>query len=94
MALYPKNKKHQHLKEWDSLEFDRTYNPDNYVIHAGIYRCEVCGCEIGHPGDGNLPPYDPPHHPHEPIDWPIVWRLIVSAKHPHREFNYLEKQEE
>ena len=92
MALYPKNPKYYHLKEWDSLEFERTYNPANNVIRAGIYRCEVCGLEIAHPGDGELPPYQPPHHTHEPIDWPIEWRLIVSTNHPFREFNFLEEQ--
>lgn len=91
MALYPKNPQYYHLKEWDSLEFERKYYPGNYVIHAGIYRCEVCGREIGHAGDGNLPPYNPPHHTHED-NWPIEWRLIVSAKHPFREFNFLEGQ--
>lgn len=93
MALYPKNPEYYHLEEWDSLVFAKTYYPGNNVIHGGIYRCEVCGCEIGHPVGSNLPPYNPPHHTHEPINRPIEWRLIVSINHPYKVINYLEKQE-
>lgn len=86
MALYPKNKKYYYLKEWDSTEFEHTYNPEEFALVAGIYRCEICGHEIGHPGNAALPPYKPPNHPHKPPEeWrPILWRLIVSANHPHK----------
>jgi hypothetical protein len=86
MALYPKNPKYYFLKEWDSLEFEDLFYPEQEALHAGIYRCEVCGHEIGHPGNSPLPAYKPPNHLHEGSyeGKDIVWRLIISTHHQYR----------
>ena len=83
-------KNDKYLRKWDSTVFDKPFNPKQKAHIAGIYRCEGCGCEIGHPGDSPLPPYD--HHPHKPGDGAFLWWLIVSVNLPYRAFESVEGQ--
>jgi hypothetical protein len=60
----------------DNPAFDTIHQPGATPPFAGIYRCEVCGHEIGTAGGQPLPPQT--HHPHERGS--ITWRLIVATR--------------
>ncbi len=65
------------LTERNSEEFDLEYGPKDHALYAGIYRCFVCGREMFHKGDSNLPPKDKQQddHPHR-------WKLFISLNDP------------
>lgn len=86
MAQYHPKYINDFLKEWEDDEFTIPRGPGEYVIRAGIYRCESCGAEIGHPGNGKLPDHyeDDPH-------W-HTWKLIVSANYPFKRINHPQKK--
>jgi hypothetical protein len=76
MALY---KYQQFLTISQHANFDTLHSPGGNAPDAGIYRCEVCGHEIGIAKGHTLPPQS--HHQHTSGAGPIRWRLIVAATH-------------
>lgn len=68
----------QFLNENDHANFDTLRHPGSEAPDAGIYRCEVCGHEIGIAQGHILPPQT--HHQHSQGQGPIQWRLIVSTE--------------
>ena len=70
-------KKGTRLPEGNSQTFDRPYGPKEYALYAGIYRCDICGREIIHAGDCDLPPQDKTQDNH----W-HSWKLLVSINNP------------
>ncbi len=84
MALYYSKYLNNVLKASDDdLEFTIPRGPGENVIRAGIYRCEICGAEIAHPGNGELP-----DHTGNDLHW-HTWKLIVSTDYPYKRINYL-----
>ena len=73
MALY---KYSQHLTQSQHAAFDGSESPGNAASNPGIYRCIVCGDEIGIAKGHTLPPQN--HHQH-PNRESILWRLLVCA---------------
>lgn len=57
--------------------FDDLCSPGTEAANPGIYRCTVCGDEIGIAKGHTLPPQN--HHQHKPGLGPIKWQLIVCA---------------
>lgn len=74
MALY---KNGNHLKQSMHAAFDEAISPGVITANPGIYRCTVCGDEIGIAKGHTLPPQN--HHQHKPGHGPIKWQLIVCA---------------
>lgn len=74
MALY---KHGQQLAQSQHQAFDALLTPGTTAANAGVYRCAVCGDEIGIAKDHTLPPQN--HHQHPPGHGPIRWRLLVCA---------------
>jgi len=74
MALY---KHGQLLTQSQHEEFDKLRSPGVSAANAGIYRCAVCGDEIGIAKGHTLPPQN--HHQHGPGQGPIKWQLLVFA---------------
>jgi hypothetical protein len=71
-------KKGTRLPESNSQKaFNRQYSPKEYALYAGIYQCDICGCEIIHAGDCDLPSQDKSQDNH----WHI-WKLLVSINNP------------
>ena len=58
--------------------FDLLQEPGVDAADAGIYRCEVCGQEIGIAQTHKLPPQS--HHTHAAGSGPIRWQLIVATQ--------------
>ncbi len=77
MALY---KYIQYLAQSNDGAFDILHEPGTRAPHAGIYRCEGCGHEIGIAQGHVLPPQN--HHQHTYAQGSILWRLIVYAQTP------------
>ena len=67
-----------HMHHTTSGEFDKLLSPGNAAPHAGIYRCAICGHEIGIAEGHTLPPQT---HPKHPANKPIQWQLQVFAMH-------------
>lgn len=57
--------------------FDTLWGPGGIAPDSGIYRCEVCGYEIGLSKGHPLPTQN--HHPHPPNARMIRWRLVAAA---------------
>lgn len=74
MAQY---KHGQHLTQSQHEAFDARLSPGTVTINAGIYRCAVCGDEIGIAKGHTLPPQN--HHQHAPGLGPVQWQLLVFA---------------
>ncbi|KVM18322.1 hypothetical protein WL05_19330 [Burkholderia ubonensis] len=51
-----------YFKSGSGREFSEGLPPGSEAVFAGIYRCAVCGEEIGIAKSDTLPPDD--HHPH------------------------------
>jgi hypothetical protein len=77
MALY---KDQRHLAHSTDQAFDALHPPGSANMHAGIYRCEGCGREIGIAHLHTMPPQS--HHAHTMIQGSIRWRLIVATQNP------------
>ena len=75
MALY-KNREFMELS--DDPAFDTLLKPGTVATWPGIYRCDVCGHEIGIAASHTLPSQN--HHQHAYGKGPIQWRLVVSHK--------------
>lgn len=75
MAQY---KYSQHLQKSDSSAYDELHAPGAEARNAGIYRCVVCGDEIGIAKGHTLPPQN--HHQHAPGLGKIEWQLLVFAQ--------------
>jgi hypothetical protein len=75
MALY---KHGQHLTQSQDAAFDIRISPGDAAANAGVYRCAVCGDEIGIAKGHTLPPQN--HHQHRPGLGPIQWQLLVFAQ--------------
>ncbi|MFT8419215.1 MAG: hypothetical protein ABF636_10375 [Acetobacter sp.] len=54
-------------------------SPGDRAEYAGIYRCTGCGHEIAIAKGHIMPPQN--HHSHGLLNGPILWQLIVAAKH-------------
>lgn len=67
----------QHLTQSQHAAFDTLVSPGNAAANAGIYRCVVCGDEIGIAKGHTLPPQN--HHQHAPGLGPVQWKLAVFA---------------
>jgi hypothetical protein len=67
-----------YLGQNDGQAFDTLHQPGQAAPNAGIYRCEVCGHEIGIAYGHILPPQS---HSQHPPGQQIQWRLIVFAVH-------------
>ena len=74
MALY---KTANFLKHSTHANFDKTYSPGDPTPDPGIYKCIVCGDEIGIAKGHTLPPQN--HHQHRPGLGSIKWQLIVCS---------------
>jgi len=75
MALY---KEPKFIEKSDDKAFDQLNSPGTSAPWPGLYRCEVCGHEIGIASGHTLPAQN--HHQHKPGEGAIQWRLIVSHK--------------
>ena len=67
----------QHLTQSQHAAFDTPVSPGTAAANAGIYRCVVCGDEIGIAKGHTLPPQN--HHQHAPGLGPVQWKLLVFA---------------
>jgi hypothetical protein len=76
MASYKYN---SYLSLSDSKEFDNVYQPGVAAPFAGIYKCVVCGHEIGI-AQGHILPAQT-HAQHDPKTGKIEWKLVVFAMH-------------
>ena len=76
MALY---KYPKFLTPSQHKNFDTLRDPGADAPDAGVYRCQVCGHEIGIAKGHKLPPQG--HHTHSPGSGPIRWLLLVAALH-------------
>lgn len=76
MAWY---KSANYLRQVQSDDFDKDYNPGAVTQYSGIYRCMGCGREIVSERDRPLPPQN--HHQHKPAQGTIRWRMIVYPNH-------------
>lgn len=68
----------QLLVQNQHIAFDELASPGIQAANAGIYRCVVCGDEIGIAKGHALPPQN--HHQHAPGSGPIKWQLLVFAQ--------------
>lgn len=75
MAQY---KHGQFLTQSQHRAYDTKLSPGMEAANAGIYRCAVCGDEIGIAKGHILPPQN--HHQHGPGLGPIQWQLLVFAQ--------------
>lgn len=75
MALY---KHGAFLTQNQHQAFDTLLPPGSDASNPGIYRCAVCGDEIGIAKGHVLPPQN--HHQHAPGQGPIRWQLLVCAQ--------------
>lgn len=75
MALY---KQGQLLTQSQHQAFDALLPPGAEASNPGVYRCNVCGDEIGIAKGHVLPPQN--HHQHAPGQGPIRWQLLVCAQ--------------
>lgn len=71
----------QFLKKSTGDAYDKVLSPGVAAPHAGIYRCDGCGREIGIADGHILPPQT--YHQHTAAEGTIRWRLIVYADHRH-----------
>ena len=76
MALY---KYAATLTKIDDGAFDLTHQPGVAAPFAGIYKCTVCGHEIGI-AEGHILPAQT-HAQHDQKLGKIEWKLIVFAQH-------------
>lgn len=67
-----------YLQKSDHSAYDIKHAPGTVAPNAGIYRCTVCGDEIGIAKGHVLPPQN--HHQHSPGLGPIQWQLLVFAQ--------------
>ena len=74
MALY---KHGHHLAQSHHEAFDTPLTPGTIAAYPGVYRCIVCGDEIGIAKGHALPPQN--HHQHAVSQGPIRWQLTVCA---------------
>lgn len=75
MARYQKS---AYFKPSNGSEFTERQQPGSEAEFAGIYRCVVCGDEIGIAKTHKLPPQN--HHQHRPGLGNIEWQLIAAAE--------------
>lgn len=75
MARY---KYEKYLHKSDNTAYDKKYAPGSEALNPGIYRCVVCGDEIGIAKGHTLPPQN--HHQHAQGLGKIEWQLIVFAQ--------------
>lgn len=75
MALY---KYGPFLEKCEDAAFDQLLVPGVIAPWPGIYKCEVCGHEVGIAQSHTLPAQN--HHQHPYGKGPIRWRLVVSHK--------------
>lgn len=75
MAQY---KHGQYLTKSEHQAYDEFHAPGTPAGNAGIYRCAICGDEIGIAKGHTLPPQN--HHQHAPGKGPIRWQLLVFAQ--------------
>jgi len=68
----------QYLKQSDHSAYDTKFAPGTTAANPGIYRCVVCGDEIGIAKGHTLPPQN--HHQHDPGQGKIEWQLLVFAQ--------------
>lgn len=68
----------QFLSHSENSAYDALCAPGTAANNAGIYRCAVCGDEIGIAKGHTLPPQN--HHQHDPGKGPIRWQLLVFAQ--------------
>jgi hypothetical protein len=68
----------KYLKQADHEEYDKKHAPGSEAYNPGIYRCAVCGDEIGIAKGHTLPPQN--HHQHAPGLGKIEWQLLVFAE--------------
>lgn len=68
----------EYLKKSDHTAYDSNLAPGTAAPNPGIYRCVVCGDEIGIAKGHILPPQN--HHQHAPGLGKIEWRLLVFAQ--------------
>jgi hypothetical protein len=68
----------QYLHQSDDKAYDARHAPGIPAGNAGIYRCAVCGEEIGIAKGHTLPPQN--HHQHAPGLGKIEWQLLVFAQ--------------
>jgi hypothetical protein len=76
MAQYKYDK---FLNQSNNAAYDTIHEPGASAPDAGIYRCVVCGHEIGIAKGHTLPPQN--HHQHAAGLGKIRWQLIVFAQH-------------
>lgn len=75
MAQY---KHGQYLTQSQDAAYDTLIPPGTEAANAGIYRCAICGDEIGIAKGHVLPPQN--HHQHAPGLGLIRWQLLVFAQ--------------
>lgn len=75
MAQYKYDK---FLHKSDHTAYDAVHEPGVKTDNAGVYRCTVCGHEIGIAKGHTLPPQN--HHQHPAGKGPIRWQLVVFAQ--------------
>jgi hypothetical protein len=68
----------QFLIQVDQPPYDERHAPGSTAMNPGIYRCAVCGDEIGIAKGHTLPPQN--HHQHAPGLGKIEWQLLVFAQ--------------
>lgn len=68
----------QYLNKSEHVAYDQKYAPGTAAPDPGIYRCVVCGDEIGIAKGHTLPPQN--HHQHAPNLGKIEWCLLVFAQ--------------
>lgn len=66
-----------HLRQDSNNAFDQKHPPGIVAPYAGIYRCVVCGDEIGIAQGHTLPQQN--HHQHPAGRGRIEWQLLVQA---------------
>ena len=66
------------LDRSDSDAYDTVHQPGATVSKAGIYRCTVCGSEVGVAKGQGLPPET--DHQHKSGQDAIQWKLLVFAR--------------
>ena len=77
-GMKPLHKHGQYLTQSQHQAFDTHLSPGTTAENPGIYRCVVCGDEIGTAKGHTLPPQN--HHQHTPGLGPIRWQLLVYAE--------------
>lgn len=67
-----------YLAQIQHTAFDTLHSPGTEAPNAGVYRCTICGDEIGIAKGHTLPPQN--HHQHAPGLGPIKWQMLVFAQ--------------